>query len=70
MWTMAELEGTTPCSACTPDTFGDGSHNRKGGKWHNKFERIYLPKGMFITNSVGNLEHKETGSDNYREYEL
>lgn len=31
------------------------------GEWHGKFKRKFLPKGLFKTNRVGNLEHKETG---------
>ena len=58
------------CSACTPDKFSDGTNNRKGGRWHGRFKRIYLPKGMFKTNKVGNLEHIKTGSENYSEYEI
>jgi hypothetical protein len=40
------------------------------GKWHNKFDRIFLPKGMFVTNRVGNLAHKDTGDDNIRKYAI
>lgn len=39
------------CSACDPDI----------GKWHDSFDRLYLPKGMFITGHQGNLYHKLTG---------
>ena len=39
------------CSACDPDI----------GKWHDHFPRLFLPKGMFIMNNQGNLEHKDTG---------
>ena len=37
------------CSAC------------ETGRWHGKFEKVMLPKGLFQTNSVGNLEHIESG---------
>lgn len=54
--------GMKLCCACTP------SHSLKGtlicdraGKWHNEFDRVFLPKGEFFTNDDGNLEHKETG---------
>ena len=39
------------CSACDPDI----------GKWHDQFPRLLLPKGMFVMNKQGNLEHKDTG---------
>lgn len=41
------------CSACDPDI----------GEWHDRFPRIYLPKGMFVTNGHGNLAHIETGEE-------
>jgi hypothetical protein len=41
------------CSACDPDI----------GRWHDKFPRLFLPKGMFVTNERGNLAHIETGSE-------
>lgn len=44
-------KGRKLCSACDPDI----------GKWHGKFDRVYLPIGMFETNKQGNLAHKETG---------
>ncbi len=39
------------------------------GLWHNKFDRIFLPKGLFHTNGDGNLAHIETldtAVDQYR----
>ena len=38
------------------------------GIWHGRFEKIILPLGMFITNKVGNLEHKETGATDLSEW--
>ena len=49
------------CSACTPS--GDG-------KWHNKFERIFLPKGEFETAPNGNLRHKKTLDEDVRKFAL
>ena len=65
-----ELKGKMPCSACTPDKFNNGTNNIKGGKWHGKFERIYLPKGMFKTNRHGNLEHIKTGETDLEKYAI
>ena len=48
------------CSACDPLI----------GVWHGQFERVFLPKGQFKTNNVGNLEHIETGNENFRVYRL
>ncbi|CAI9399259.1 hypothetical protein CCAJJPOJ_00184 [Lelliottia sp. T2.26D-8] len=69
-WSYAPgLKGMRLCSACGPVKYSDGNAT-KYGKWHNRFPRVYLPKGMFITNSVGNLAHKETGSDDIHAYAL
>lgn len=53
------------CSVCG----GDGT-NQNTYEWHGVFERIFLPKGMFVTNKKGNLAHKNTGSENYLQYAL
>ena len=57
---MKERIGKELCSACAPSFYSDGAKT-KMGKWHNQFNRYFLDKGMFFTNSDGNLEHKETG---------
>ena len=38
------------------------------GQWHGVFEKIVLPMGMFKTARNGNLEHIETGEQDYRKY--
>lgn len=48
------------CSACDPNI----------GKWHDYFPRLFLEKGMFVTNDRGNLSHKETGDENVNAYAL
>lgn len=48
------------CSACDPAI----------GKWHGQFQRIFLPKGMFVTDARGSLAHKETGDTNVRMYAI
>lgn len=64
-----DLKGKKLCSVCGPDTFADGEPSGSG-KWHNRFRRTFLPKGMFKTNREGNLEHVETGETDYTKYEL
>lgn len=60
-WTLIGIDKKPPvCSACDPEI----------GKWHDRFKRMFLPKGMFETNKVGNLSHIETGDDDYRKYEI
>lgn len=66
---IPERKGMLLCSDCGPTQYRDGKET-EFGKWHNKFDRTFLPKGMFKTNREGNLEHRETGNTNYQEYAL
>jgi hypothetical protein len=38
--------------------------------WHDVFPRVFLPLGMFKTARNGNLEHVETGDQDFRKYAL
>lgn len=67
---IPERKGMMLCSACGPTVYRDGEKAKEFGKWHRRFARVYLPKGMFKTNNVGNLEHIETGSEDYHQYAL
>jgi hypothetical protein len=70
-WTGIEgRRGMHLCSACMPTRFADGTAPPKAGGWHGKFERVFLPLGMFKTNKAGNLAHIETGDENYRFYAI
>ena len=63
---IEDRKGKNLCSECGPKLYSDG--NETGfGKWHNQFDKVILPKGMFKTNHQGNLEHIETGKS-YKEY--
>lgn len=67
---IEDRKGKLLCSACGPRLNDDGTKTEYG-VWHNAFPRRYLPKGLFITNSVGNLQHKltgETGKDMEKYY--
>lgn len=69
-WTGFESrKGKQLCSACGPVKYRDGSPT-DDGKWHGKFERVFLPKGMFVTNREGNLAHKDTGETDFRKYAM
>lgn len=57
------------CSACAPVKYRDGNSTRFG-EWHDVFPRVYLPKGMFVTNGVVNLAHRDTGDEDYMKYAL
>ena len=67
---MPERRGMQLCSACGPSHYKDGQKCKYGGTWHGVFGRVFLPKGLFKTNKRGNLEHIETGSEDYRAYQL
>lgn len=70
-WTgMLEREGMALCSACMPTRYSDGSVSSKAGGWHGQFERVFLPMGTFKTNNRGNLEHIETGSEDFRSFRI
>lgn len=69
-WSYApERKGMKLCSACGPSNYRSGKPTEYG-KWHNRSPRVFLPMGMFETNRVGNLAHKETGDEDFRKYEL
>lgn len=67
---MPERKGMKLCSACQPAKFSDGEVNDEGGNWHNAFPRVFLPKGQFHTNRVGNLAHNETGDEDFTKYQI
>ena len=69
-WTgIEDRRGKRLCSACGPTKYSDGTESFYG-QWHGKFDRIFLPMGQFRTNKVGNLEHIETGDDDFRKFAL
>ena len=69
-WTgIEDRKGKRCCSACAPVKFKDGTPTGHG-KWHNRFDRTFLPLEMFKTNRAGNIEHVETGSEEFHKYAL
>jgi hypothetical protein len=66
---IEDRKGKYLCSACGPTLYNDGN-TTEYGKWHGQFERWYLPMNMFKTNKRGNLEHIETGSEDFRSYAI
>jgi len=64
---IEERRGILLCSACAPTLLADKTQSGFG-VWHGRFERKYLPMGMFRTAKNGNLEHIETGEQDYRKY--
>lgn len=66
---IEEREGKMLCSACAPTLFEDGSPSGMG-EWHHEFKRVFLPKGEFMTNKEGNLEHIATGSTDFYMFEI
>ena len=69
-WSYApDREGMKLCSACGPPKCADGDPSGCG-VWHGQFPRLFLPKGAFRTDRVGNLEHTVSGSKDYISHEL
>jgi hypothetical protein len=66
---IEEREGLKLCSACAPTKHADGTPTQFG-QWHGRFARTFLPMGMFRTARNGNLEHRETGDQNYHAYAI
>jgi hypothetical protein len=67
-WTgIEDRKGKKLCSACAPTRYSEGEPT-KLGKWHDEFPRVFLPLGMFRTARNGNLEHVETGDQDFRKY--
>lgn len=67
-WSYApERRGKLLCSACGPVMFASGEATEYG-QWHGRFPRVFLPKGQFVTNSVGNLAHRDTGDEDHKKY--
>ncbi len=71
-WTgIEEWRGSLLCSACAPTRYSDGTPvTRKAGKWHDQFDRVFLPKGEFHTNREGNLQHTKTKSTDFRSFAI
>ena len=66
---IPDRQGKMLCSACGPSHYYNGTPSEYG-KWHNKFPRTYLPLGMFRKARNGNLEHIETGDQDYHKYAI
>ena len=66
---IEDRRGKKLCSACAPTKYSDGKNTRYG-QWHGRFPRVFLPMGMFRTNTNGNLAHVETGDEDYRKYAI
>jgi len=66
---IADRKNKRLCSACGPSTYKGGKPT-KYGKWHGKFDRVFLPMGEFRTNQKGNLEHTKTGSEDFRSFAI
>lgn len=61
-WTgLEDFKGQKLCCVCGPTKHCDDTPVSKAGKWHERFPRRFLPKGMFKTARDGNLENVQTG---------
>lgn len=69
-WTgIEDRQGKRLCSACGPTRYIDGKPTAYG-RWHMRFRRVFLPIGQFKTNRKGNLEHIQTGTEDYMQFEI
>lgn len=69
-WVYApERKGLLLCSVCGPTKYRDGKDS-EFGKWHDQFDRTFLPMGEFKTNQRGNLEHTATGSEDFQSFAI
>lgn len=59
---LEDRRGKKLCSACAPAKYSDGTPSGLG-TWHGKFERVFLPMGMFRTDRQGNLERIDSSSE-------
>lgn len=62
------------CCVCNPIWFDNHKYgigkNPNKNVWHNIFGRIFLAKGEWETNKVGDLQHKKTGEQDYYKYAI
>lgn len=66
---IEDRKGKKLCCACGP--LKDKNGNKTSwGIWHGEFPRTYLPHKAFRTNHEGNLEHWETGSTDFKRWEI
>jgi hypothetical protein len=66
-WTGIEKRrGKHLCSACIPALYHDDTF----GKWHDKFQRSFLPKAEWGTDRHGDLVHQRTGAKNFRDFAI
>lgn len=69
-WTgIEDRRGLKLCSACAPTKHADGRPT-EFGSWHGRFGRVFLPMGKFRTAQNGNLEHVDTGDQDFRKYAI
>ncbi len=68
--TPKQYLGKELCCVCGPTHYPSGEPIEDMGEWHNRFKRVFLPKGEWKTNSVGNLEHIATGETNYMKHQI
>lgn len=71
-WTGREEDkGKKLCKVCGPTKHSDGDPVKGAGKWHNYFDRQFLPLGEWETDpNTGNLRHKKTHATNYLDHRL
>ena len=66
---IEDRKGLKLCSACGPTHYADGTATGLG-RWHNRFDRTFLPIDALKTTKEGNLAHIATGDEDFMKYRL
>lgn len=66
---IEDRKGKRLCSACAPSKFSCGQETGYG-VWHEKFRRVFLEVGQWVTDKNGNLARKSDGETDYLKFAL
>jgi len=60
------------CCVCNPIWFDKGNYGigecPTSKQWHDRFDRMFLKKGKWITDRYGNLAHIDSGETDFKKY--
>ena len=57
LWLDSTLHGKALCSACMPGTYANGKMNKRGGKWHGRFDRIKATESEILREGISRFEY-------------
>lgn len=65
---IEDRKGIPLCSECGPTKYSSGK-DTDYGKWHGKFDQVFLPMNEFETcQNTGDLVHIESGIKDFRSF--